>query len=370
MDLKFWRGRNVLLTGHTGFKGGTLSLWLASLGAKVTGVGLPPSTDPSLFDLGRIGSAVHSVLGDVRDGQLLRNIIQDVRPEVVFHLAAQPLVRRSYREPVETYATNVMGTVNLLEAVRHVGSVRACVVVTSDKCYENKERPRGHQEGDALGGADPYSSSKACAELVVAAYRHSYFHPDRWNEHRVGLASARAGNVLGGGDFAEDRLVPDLMRAFAAKRPALIRHPHAIRPWQHVLDSLAGYLLLAERLWGDGPPFAQAWNFGPAAEEAHSVQSLAAALARAWGPGAEIHIDAAASPEHETQELRLDSSRARRLLRWRPCWPLDRTIVEVVRWYQLWATGQPVVNFAREQIAEFQHDLAVGGSVAAQEPGP
>ncbi len=368
MDTNFWNGRKVLLTGHTGFKGSMLGLWLSSLGARITGLALDPPTDPSLFTLAQVGTAMHSLTGDVRDAATVNLAMREACPEVVFHLAAQPLVRQSYHQPVETYSTNVMGTVNVLEALRHMDTVRVCVVVTSDKCYENQEWLWGYREDDPLGGADPYSSSKACAEIATSAYRQSYFPPTRWSEHRVGLATARAGNVIGGGDFSQDRLVPDLMRAFAAGQPAIIRRPQAIRPWQHVLDSLAGYILLAERLWMDGTAYSQAWNFGPVAQDSRCVQSLAAALARAWGDGAAIKVDSTSSSAHETQELRLDSSRARGMLGWRPCWSLERTITEVVRWYQAWAMGQPLADLTRTQIQEYHKDMARQMPVATKEP--
>ncbi len=362
MDVHFWKGRQVLLTGHTGFKGGMLGLWLAALGAKVTGLALEPPTDPSLFKLARVGTAVRSILGDIRNADGVKHTMRETCPEIVFHMAAQPLVRQSYRQPVETYSTNVMGTVNVLEAVRHVSSVRACVVVTSDKCYENREWLWGYRENEPLGGVDPYSSSKACAEIVAAAYRHSYFHPTRWAEHRTGLATARAGNVIGGGDFAPDRLVPDLVRAFVAGQPALIRRPQAIRPWQHVLDPLAGYILLAQRLCTDGAAFAQAWNFGPTAEDGCSVLVLAKMVADQWGKDATIVVDSGSSTEHEAHELRLDSSRARSLLGWQPRWDIQRAVQETVIWHQALREDADMYEFTLRQIREYQAILVPGGA--------
>lgn len=364
MDFNFWKGRQVLLTGHTGFKGSMLGLWLADLGANVTGLALEPPTDPSLFKLARVGNVLRSIIGDVRHAAAINQTMQETRPEVVFHLAAQPLVRHSYRQPVETYSTNVMGTVNVLEAVRHVGSVRACVVVTSDKCYENQEWLWGYRENEPLGGVDPYSSSKACAEIVTAAYRHSYFHPARWLEHHTGLASARAGNVIGGGDFAQDRLVPDLFRAFGDGKPAVIRRPEASRPWQHVLDPLAGYLLLAQRLNANGPAFAQAWNFGPAGVGTCSVLTLAKMIAARWGQDAAISVDTAFSPEHEAHDLRLDSTRARNLLGWQPRWDIKRAVQESVAWHQALKAGADMHDFTLQQIHAYQADIVQGRPVA------
>ncbi len=362
MDPSFWKGRKVLLTGHTGFKGGMLGLWLAALGAKITGLALEPPTDPSLFKLAGVGTVLRSLTGDVRDAATVNQAMREASPEVVFHLAAQPLVRQSYRQPVETYSTNVMGTVNVLEAVRHVDSVRACVVVTSDKCYENREWLWSYREDDPLGGADPYSSSKACAEIVTAAYRHSYFHPARWTEHRTGLATARAGNVIGGGDFAQDRLVPDLIRAFGAGKPAVVRRPEAIRPWQHVLDPLAGYIQLAQRLDLNGAAVAQAWNFGPASEDSSSVLALAKMIAAEWGKDAAITVDPASSSDHEAHELRLDSSRAQRLLGWKPRWDIERAVQESVSWHQALRADADMHEFTLRQIREYQAIVVPGGA--------
>ena len=272
IDADFWRGRRVFLTGHTGFKGGWLALWLQRLGADVTGYALDPPTTPSLFAVARVGAGMRSIINDIRDAETLAQAMREAQPEIVIHMAAQPLVRYSYQAPVETYATNVMGTVHLLEAVRQTDSVRAVVNVTSDKCYENREWVWGYRENEPMGGYDPYSNSKGCAELVTAAYRNSYFNPAQYSQHGVALASARAGNVIGGGDWAEDRLIPDILRAIAAGEAVNIRSPHAIRPWQHVLEPLSGYLLLAQRLIEDGPAHAEGWNFGPSEEDARPVQ--------------------------------------------------------------------------------------------------
>jgi CDP-glucose 4,6-dehydratase len=262
-DKQFWKNKRVFLTGHTGFKGSWLSIWLDSLGANVHGYSLKPPTDPSLFNLCSIDRFTNSTIGDIRNRDLLKATLQKAQPEIVFHLAAQPLVRESFKNPVETYETNVMGTVNLLDAVRACPSVKAVVIVTTDKCYENREWHWGYRENDPMGGYDPYSSSKGCAELVTAAYRQSFFNPKDFDNHHIAVASARAGNVIGGGDWALDRLVPDCLKAILDGRKIIVRNPHAIRPWQHVLEPLRGYLLLAQKLFENGPQFAEAWNFGP-----------------------------------------------------------------------------------------------------------
>jgi CDP-glucose 4,6-dehydratase len=317
----FWRGRRVFLTGHTGFKGSWLTLWLRRLGADVTGYALAPETAPSLFETARAGDGIRSILADVRDLEGLRSAMTESRAEVVFHLAAQSLVRESYARPVETYATNVMGTANLLEAVRESKTVQAVVVVTSDKCYENREWVWPYRENEPLGGHDPYSSSKGCAELVAAAYRSSFFPR---------IATARAGNVIGGGDWARDRLVPDLIRAFTIGEPAVLRNPLAIRPWQHVLEPLHGYLLLAERV-AQGE-HAEAWNFGPAEQDVRPVQWIADELVRRWGSGARWDQDRDTHP-HEALTLKLDSSKARTQLRWTPRLTLGDALDWIVEWH-------------------------------------
>jgi len=294
--VKFWSGRRVFLTGHTGFKGGWLALWLGKLGAQVTGYSLEPPTKPSLFELARVAESARSVIADVRDIAKLEQTMAAARPEVVFHLAAQSLVRQSYTDPVGTYATNVVGTANVLDIVRRTRSVKAVVNVTSDKCYENRESASGYRESDRLGGHDPYSNSKACAELVTQAFRDSFFAPGNSTGSRVALASARAGNVIGGGDWATDRLLPDFVRAILEKRPVRIRHPEAVRPWQHVLDPLAGYLRLAERLAVEGERWAEGWNFGPEESDARNVRWMVERLTQLWGDGASWEFDNAAHP--------------------------------------------------------------------------
>jgi CDP-glucose 4,6-dehydratase len=351
----FWRGRRVFVTGHTGFKGSWLALWLAQAGAAVTGYALPARTEPSLFLLAGVSGAIASIEGDVRDLNALQTAVHEANPEIVFHLAAQSLVRPSYVDPVGTYATNVMGTVHVLEALRGC-TARAAVIVTSDKCYENREWVWGYREVEPLGGHDPYSNSKACAELVTAAYRASFFN----RKASPRIATARAGNVIGGGDWADDRLVPDMMRAFAARRPVLIRNPHSIRPWQHVLEPLHGYISLAEALSADdGAQYADAWNFGPHDDDARTVEWIVERVAQQWGDGARWAVDANPQPP-EAKYLKLDSSKSRQLLGARPRTTLATALEWTVAWYRNCAASP---DRARElilgDIARFenlQHD--------------
>jgi CDP-glucose 4,6-dehydratase len=332
----FWRGRRVFLTGHTGFKGGWLALCLAQLGADVRGYGLDPGTNPNLFTAARICDVIEDVRGDIRDAARLDRSMHEFRPEVVFHLAAQPLVLRSYEDPIGTYETNVIGTARVLDAVRRTPSVRGVVSVTTDKCYENKEWVWPYRETDPLGGYDPYSSSKACAEIVSAAFRQSYFPVDKLAEHGVAVATARAGNVIGGGDWSADRLIPDLIRGFLSGEPVRIRRPHAIRPWQHVLEPLRGYIRLAEGLLADAPQasrFATAYNFGPGEDDARPVSWIAERMAGFWGDGASWMLDEEDGP-HEAGYLRLDASRARRDLGWVPRLRLETALEWLVEWYR------------------------------------
>jgi CDP-glucose 4,6-dehydratase len=345
------RDRVVLLTGHTGFKGSWLALWLADLGARVHGYALEPPTEPNAFEVAQVAGVLASdTRADLADLAALTATLQRSQPEVVFHLAAQPLVREGYRDPVGTLATNVMGTANLLEAVRSVDSVRAVIVVATDKVYENPETGHAFSERDPLGGGDPYSASKAAAEMVVASYRSSLFGTDR---HPARIASARAGNVVGGGDWATDRLVPDCLRAFAAGEPARLRHPDAVRPWQHVLEPLSGYLLLAARLLDDGgEQFARAWNFGPDADDDASVSDVAQRVASLWGNGAVV--ERAENAEwHEAGLLRLDSTQARTELGWAPRWTLQQALEHTVAWQQAWLRGDDMRAVCREQIATY-----------------
>lgn len=353
MNLDFWRGKRVFITGHTGFKGSWLSLWLQEMGADVVGYALAPPTDPSLFEVGRVGEGMRSIIADVCDLSTLSAAILEHRPEIVFHMAAQPLVRLSYEEPVETYATNVMGTVHVLEAIRQTGGVRAVVNITTDKCYENREWVWGYRENEPLGGYDPYSSSKGCAELVTAAYRTSFFNPADHAKHGVALASARAGNVIGGGDWAKDRLIPDIMAAFLERRPVLIRNPQAIRPWQHVLEPLRGYLTLAEHLWREGSAFAEGWNFGPNDEDTKTVEWIVKHLASAWGNGATWSIDAG-NHLHEASYLKLDISKARSKLGWHPRWTLETSLRHIVDWYSAYQRNDNMRDLTLNQIAEYE----------------
>jgi CDP-glucose 4,6-dehydratase len=352
VDPDFWRGRTVLLTGHTGFKGAWLALWLQSLGARVTGFALAaPATQPSLYELARVGDGMDSIEGDVRDFRALRDALAATRPEVVIHMAAQSLVRRSFSEPRTTYEVNVMGTVNLLDAVRREASVRALVNVTSDKCYENREWEWAYREHEPMGGHDPYSSSKGCAELVTDAFRRSFFGA----VDATRVASARAGNVIGGGDWAEDRLIPDLMRAALAGASARVRNPDSVRPWQHVLNPLAGYLMLAQALWSS-PELAGPWNFGPGEEDARPVGWIVARMAERWPERLEWVADA---PErtpgpHEARHLKLDSARARSLLGWRPRWGLGEGLDATVAWYRALSAGADMAAVTAEQIEAYE----------------
>lgn len=349
-QIAFWKGRRVLLTGHTGFKGGWLALWLQSMGAHVRGIALAPPTSPSLFEVANVGEGMDHHVADIRDFEAIRPLVADFRPDIVFHLAAQPLVRLSYQQPVETYATNVMGTVHVLEAARQAGSVRAIVNITTDKCYENREWPWGYRENEPVGGHDPYSSSKACAELVSGAYRRSFFEGAG-----IALATARAGNVIGGGDWAEDRLVPDILRALQRNEPVRIRNPQAIRPWQHVLDPLSGYLLLAERLHAHGQADAEAWNFGPREEDARPVQWIVERLCAGWGDGAFWTRQPGEHP-HEAGWLKLDISKARQRLDWAPCWPLEAALARTIEWHRAWRDGQDMRTVCLQQIAAHTAD--------------
>ncbi len=353
LDKQFWKNKKVFITGHTGFKGSWLCLWLHSLDAKVSGYALKPPTDPSLFDLCRIDKLVRSSIADVRDGESLTKAMLEAQPEIVIHMAAQPLVRDSYKIPVETYAINVMGTVNLFEAVRKCGTVKTVINVTTDKCYENKEWVWGYRENEPLGGYDPYSNSKACSELVTSAYRSSYFNPKDHAKHRVAIASARAGNVIGGGDWATDRLIPDCIRAILKGEKVMIRNPQSIRPWQHVLEPLSGYLMLAQKLYDDGPRYAEAWNFGPDDRDAKPVEWLVKRLCTGWGDGASYVIDRGTNP-HEAYHLKLDCSKAKNNLGWEPLWDLDVTIDSIVEWTREYREKKNLNAACMRQIETYQ----------------
>lgn len=348
----FWKDKRVLITGHTGFKGAWLCLWLQSRGARVIGYALSPPTEPSLFEIAHVADGMTSLTGDVRDLDQLTRAVKEHHPEVIFHMAAQSLVRESYRDPVTTYATNVMGMVNILEATRQTGAVRVVLGVTSDKCYENQEWVWGYRENDSMGGYDPYSNSKGCAELVASAYRNSYFNPAAFSKHNTAVATARAGNVIGGGDWANDRLIPDIIRALISGNPAIIRNPDAIRPWQHVMGPLHGYLLLAEKLWTEGAAYCEAWNFGPEDADAQPVSRIADQLTTMWSNGATWTCSGGDHP-HEAHYLKLDISKARLRLGWKPLWGLELALQSIVEWYQAYQAHQDMRSVTLAQINSF-----------------
>lgn len=352
VDQSFWADKTVLLTGHTGFKGSWLSLWLQSMGARVVGYSLPPPTTPSLFAAANVAEGMTGLDGDVRDFLALSKAFDRHQPEIVIHMAAQSLVRYSYTNPVDTYSTNVMGTVHLMEAARQAGCVRAIVNVTSDKCYENREWVWGYRENEPMGGYDPYSNSKGCAELVASAYRSSFFNPEDFAKHGVALASARAGNVIGGGDWADDRLIPDIMRAIVEGRAVNIRNPHAIRPWQHVLEPLSGYLMLAQKLWEDGAAYGEGWNFGPNDEDAKPVSWIVDRLTKEWGDGASWVLDDGDHP-HEAHYLKLDCSKARSRLDWHPRWRLEETLTAIIDWHHAYQDGNDMREMTLRQIEKY-----------------
>jgi CDP-glucose 4,6-dehydratase len=351
-DPAFWAGKRVFVTGHTGFKGGWLCLWLQQLGAEVTGYALDAPSQPNLFAVANIAHGMHSIIADIRDGHALVQAMLAAKPEIVLHLAAQSLVRYSYENPVETYATNVMGLVHVFEAVRATPTVKAVINVTSDKCYDNKEWAWGYRENDHLGGYDPYSNSKACAELVTAAYRNSYFNPQHYATHGVAVASVRAGNVIGGGDWARDRLIPDILRAIEQGQAVQIRNPDAIRPWQHVLEPLCGYLKLAEKLHADGTAYAEGWNFGPYDMDVKPVGWIVERIAKAWGPEAKWALNQEPQP-HEAHYLKLDCSKARSLLGWTPRWNIEQAIDKIVEWHKAREQGTDMRQMTLAQIAQY-----------------
>ncbi|WP_058023227.1 CDP-glucose 4,6-dehydratase [Pseudohongiella spirulinae] len=346
---EFWREKRVFLTGHTGFKGSWLSLWLQSMGATVKGFALEPPTSPSLFNEAKVSDGMDSEIGDIRDLNAITSSMIRFNPDVLIHMAAQPLVRLSYREPVETYATNVMGTVHVLEAARRCGHLRAIVNVTTDKCYENREWVWGYRENEPMGGRDPYSNSKGCAELVTSAYRSSFFS----SSSTPSLASARAGNVIGGGDWAEDRLIPDILRAFEKQQPVVVRNPLSTRPWQHVLEPLSGYLILAENLYLHGDDYAEGWNFGPLDEDVMPVEWILNHMVKIWGQGASWQIDTTQQP-HEAQLLKLDISKAASKLHWLPRWPLTTALDSIVDWHKDWLLKKDVRLLTLNQIESYQ----------------
>lgn len=354
---EFWKDKKVFLTGHTGFKGSWLSLWLQSMGSKVKGFSLVPPTTPALFNEAGVADGMQSQIGDIRHLDVITKSMVQFEPDILIHMAAQPLVRLSYREPVQTYGTNVMGTLHVLEAARQCSNLRAIVNVTTDKCYENREWEWGYREDEPMGGHDPYSNSKGCAELLTSAYRKSFFnHPEG-----AALASARAGNVIGGGDWAEGRLIPDILRAFENSRPVVIRSPQATRPWQHVLEPLSGYLILAEKLWADGHEYAQGWNFGPKDEDARPVEWILRHMVQAWGPGASWTLESAPQP-HEARYLKLDISKARLRLQWSPSWSLEVALQRIIAWHQAWRAGQDARARCLDEIHAYMQAMQAPGA--------
>ena len=347
----FWKGKKVFITGHTGFKGSWLSLWLQEMGAYVKGYALEPNTFPNLFTQANVAHNMHSEIGDITDLNHIAESMKAFNPEVLIHMAAQPLVRLSYQEPVLTYATNVMGTVNVLEAARKCSNLKAIVSVTTDKCYENKEWAWGYRENEAMGGHDPYSSSKGCAELVTAAYRKSFFN----DENSAFLASARAGNVIGGGDWSADRLIPDILRAFEKKEPVIVRNPLSTRPWQHVLEPISGYLVLAQHLFEEGSNIAEGWNFGPKEEDCKSVSWILDKMVTNWGKGVSWELDKNNNP-HEAGYLKLDCSKAAMRLNWLPKWNLEYTLGSIINWHQHYIAQKNIQEQCLLEIAKYQKD--------------
>jgi CDP-glucose 4,6-dehydratase len=350
VDSNFWGNKSVFLTGHTGFKGGWMSLWLQSLGAKVTGFALSPSSKPNLFEVSQVEKGMHSIIGDIRDLENLKKAMQEAKPDILIHMAAQPLVRYSYSNPVETYATNVMGTVHVLEAARENKNIKAILNVTSDKCYENKEIDRGYREDEPMGGFDPYSNSKGCAELVSSAYRNSFFNIDKYQTHGVAIATARAGNVIGGGDWAEDRLIPDFMRSMEKKEKLRIRNPHAIRPWQHVLEPLSGYLILCQKLYEEGPSFSESFNFGPKEKDAKNVEWIASHITKAWGEEAAYKVSGNVSSLHEAHFLKLDCSKANKKLGWQSKWDIHEALEKICAWHKAHLKNEDMRQYSLNDI--------------------
>jgi CDP-glucose 4,6-dehydratase len=350
IDREFWQGKRVFLTGHTGFKGSWLSLWLASLGTEVKGYALHPPTSPSLFDEAKVGEVIDSQIGDIRDQDALYESMLEFNPDILIHMAAQPLVRYSYDAPIETYEVNVIGTAKVLEVARSCSNLKAIINITTDKCYENDERSQGYKEDDPMGGYDPYSSSKGCAELVASAYRRSFLQ-----EQGIGLASVRAGNVIGGGDWADDRLIPDILRSFEKSEPVVIRNPKATRPWQHVLEPLSGYLILAEKLYRNQKVYAEGWNFGPNEKDVKPVDWILDKMILKW-PDASWKLDQNSSP-HEAGFLKLDITKAESKLGWRPVWGLSYTLERIVSWHKAWLDREDLQTICLAEIKEYTKDM-------------
>jgi len=354
MDASFWENKRVLVTGHTGFKGSWLSLWLQTRGANVIGYSLAPPTTPNFFEIGDIARSMTSVHGDIRDLEHFKDTVKTYQPEIIIHMAAQSLVRYSYDHPVETYSTNVMGTVNILDTIRQLGGVKVVLVITSDKCYENRETMVGYKESDPMGGYDPYSSSKGCTELVTTAYTNSFFPPDRFSDHGIAIASTRAGNVIGGGDWGEDRLIPDIMRSCLGDQPLTIRYPDAIRPWQHVLEPLNGYLELAEHMWAHGTGFNGGWNFGPDKDDCKPVHWILETLNNKWNGGIQWEQSSNKNP-HEATYLSLDCSKSKQLLGWSPRLNLTTALELLVDWYQGYSNNDNMRDLSINQLTYFEN---------------
>ena len=349
VDPNFWIGKKVFITGHTGFKGSWLSLWLQNMDANLKGYALNPDNNPNLFNTARIDSGMISHIGDIRDLKKLTESLVDFEPEIIIHMAAQPLVRESYINPIETYQTNVMGTLNLLEASKKLKNLKSVVIITTDKCYENKEIDIGYKESDPMGGYDPYSSSKGCCELLVSSYRRSFFNEKK----SPAIATARAGNVLGGGDWSEDRLVPDILKSFENNKKAIIRFPDSIRPWQHVMDPLSGYLILAENLYKFGHDYASSWNFGPDYEDCKTVKWIVKEISERWAGDVKWAVEKHIQP-HEAKLLKLDCSKAKKLLNWYPIWNLGETLDLVINWHRSWVEIADMREITLEQINNYK----------------
>lgn len=347
-----YKGKKVLITGHTGFKGSWLSLWLKKLGAEVIGYSLDVPTDPSIFKICSLDERIISIIGDIRDEERLKQAFKKYKPDIVFHLAAQPIVRLSYKEPKATYETNVMGTVNVLEASKGTDSVKAVVVITTDKCYENKEWVYGYRETDPMGGYDPYSSSKGCVELVVSAYRNSFY-----NEKNIGLSSTRAGNVIGGGDWAEDRLIPDFVKAVSDDKSIIIRNPLATRPWQHVLEPLSGYLCLGASMLQDNKKYNSGWNFGPEDSDVLNVEQVLKLAIKSWGKGS-IKVDKSQQP-HEANLLKLDISKAKTYLKWYPVYDVNKAVDATIQWYKAYCENEDMYKYTLKQIEEYEIEAKI-----------
>lgn len=356
IDKEFWKGKKVFITGHTGFKGSWLCLWLISMGAEVTGFSLEPPTNPSLFELSNLSQSIRTFIGDIRNRERLGLALKDANPEIIIHMAAQPIVRASYKNPVETYETNVLGTIYLFEAVRESmkmnRNIKVVLNVTSDKCYENKEWPWGYRETEPMGGFDPYSNSKACSELVTSCYRNSFFNPHFYKHHGIAIATARAGNVIGGGDWAVDRLLPDCIRSLLKGKEIIIRNPRAVRPWQHVLEPLSGYLLLAQKLYLEGPRYAEGWNFGPKNDDATSVEWIVMNICKKWGPQAAFRF-IKENDRHEAHFLKLDCSKAWWELGWQPKWGIDYSLDKVIEWVRVFQDDGNIKDICLKQIDEY-----------------